>query len=151
MKKIILSFILLISPLCFLSAKGPAISPVESYFKNQDLNFPLHISKPDFNNPSELTDNEKADLQAFYKHFSKSITQDVCKRWNENAVGFVCSNYGIMEDCGKKYFTVGIYAYYNDVELIYGQKEKVKGYDISYLYNILMFDYTTYKELGWVF
>lgn len=54
------------------------------------------------------------------------------------------------EDAGKKHLCVSVNAYSETAE-IFDQAQKLKNMDISVLYNILLFDYDTFEEEGWVF
>ena len=129
---------------------------VESYFNNQKMSFPLNINKsitPNYNsieNNTELSKNEKMSVENFMQFFSKKITFEKCKKWKNNAVAFNISNFGIFEAAGKKYYCVSVDAYLEDSK-VYDNIKKIENMDISVLHNILLFDYDTYDELGWVF
>lgn len=132
---------------------------VEAYFKNQKLQFPLNIntkvnknSKINHNNPAqtELSKEELQKINDFIKYFSKNLSFADCQKWKKSAVAFSLSNFGIFEDAGKKHLCVSVNAYSGTAE-IFDQAQKLKNMDISVLYNILLFDYDTFEEEGWVF
>ncbi len=56
----------------------------------------------------------------------------------------------MFEDAGKKYFCVSVNAYFEKIEA-HDMIQKIKNTDVSVLHNVLLFDYDTYEETGWVF
>ena len=131
-------------------------SSVKSYFKSKGFRFPLNINKkndykyPRLGKNSELSDKEKKDIEKFIKYISKNISLDICNNWNEKAVGFDLSRFGIYEDSGKKYLFITVYAYFENSNS-FDRMATVDKTAISILHNILTFDYDTYEELGWIF
>lgn len=129
---------------------------VESYFKNQKFEFPININKvideriTSIEKQEKLSESEQKSVKEFMQYLSKKITIEKCKKWKKNAIAFNISNFGIFEDAGKKYFCISVDAYFEN-EKIYDMVKKVDNMDISVLHNILLYDYETYEELGWVF
>ena len=133
---------------------------VESYFKNQKLKFPLDINttinknaKININNDpaeAELSKEELKKINDFANYLSKNLTFESCKKWKKDAVAFSLSTFGIYEDGGKKYLCVSVNAY-SEKSKVYDMEKKIGNMDISVLHNILLFDYETYEELGWMF
>ncbi len=133
---------------------------VESYFKNQKLQFPLDIntkinknSKINLNNNPAQTELSKEEIQKindFIKYLSQNLSFENCKKWKKDAVAFSLSNFGIFEEVEKQYLCVSVNAYSEKSET-FDREQKLKNMDISVLYNILLFDYNNYEEVGWVF
>jgi len=132
-------------------------SSVESYFKSEELSFPINIQKCIKNTKitlegeSEISESEKKEIQKFIDYFSNNISIEKCKEWNKEAVAFSIYDFGIYEESdGKKYFVVNVKAFYEN-NRVYDRIIKIQNMDITSLYNLLMFNYETYEEVGWVF
>lgn len=130
-------------------------SSVKSYFKGQNFNFPLNVNKSLMPNKaslegeSNLSEAENKDVKKFMEHFSKEINFEKCKKWNGKALAFNIYDFGIYEDAGKKYFCVSVKAY-TEKTPAHDRAQKIKNTDITVLHNIMLFDYNTYEEKGWV-
>jgi|GEM_PF-5611742 len=132
-------------------------SSVESYFKSEGLNYPLDIKKSIKNTKRtisgevEISENEKKEIQKFMNYFSEKTSFEKCNEWNNRAIAFSIYDFGIHEeDDGRKFFVVKVKAFY-EKDKIYDRIEKIQNTDITSLYNLLLFNYETYEELGWVF
>ena len=97
-----------------------------------------------------LSDKEIRELEKFADHIEKELTVEKCRAWNKTAVAFDVSGCGIFIDAGKKYFTLNVYAYEEGSD-VYDRWEKVGKNNLTVLYNVLLFDYDSYEERGWVF
>ena len=158
MKKSLLIFIICLTTLLFAcEKKSNENNSVKSYFKSEGLNYPLDIKKSIKNKKRtisgeiEISENEKKEIQKFINYFSKNITFEKCKKWNETASAFSIYDFGVYEeDDGQKFFIVKVKAYFDNNQ-VHDRIEKIQNMDISSLYNLLMFNYETYEELGWVF
>ena len=130
-------------------------SSVESYFKGQSFSFPLNVDKSILLNKvsvegeSKISEAENKELKKFIEHFCKNINFEKCKKWNGKALAFNVSDFAIYEEAGKKYFCASVYAYAEKMPA-HDRMQKIKNTDITVLHNILLFDYNTYEEVGWV-
>lgn len=142
----------------FSACVSTSINSVEAYFKANNLNYPLNIQETKNDKTigsldteqAELSQQEKKDLNDFIQYFSGKIKFEDCKKWKKDALAFDIFNFGILEDAGKKYLYISVKAYSNDPVLT-DREVRIENTDISVLSNILLFDYNTYEELGWVF
>lgn len=132
-------------------------SSVVSYFKSEGLSYPLNIKKSIENTKrtisgeEEISENEKKEIQKFMNYFSDNISFEKCKEWNKRAVAFSIYDFGVYEEYdGRNFFVVKVKAFYENNQ-VYDRIEKIQNMDITSLYNLLMFNYETYEELGWVF
>lgn len=156
MKKIFIMFIA-VSALFVSACVSSSINSVEAYFKNNNLNYPLNIQETKNDKikgsldteQAELSQQEKKELNEFIQHFCNEVKFEECKKWKKDALAFDITNFGIIEDAGKKYFCLSVKAYSND-QVLSDREVRIENTDISVLSNILLFDYDTYEELGWV-
>lgn len=120
------------------------------------MTYPLNISASvnlnynSLENQSELSEKDRTAAENFMKIFTEQVSFETCKQWSKKADAFSISDFGIFEDAGKKYFCASVKAYFNDPEAR-GRITLIENTEITVLHNILLFDYDTYEECGWVF
>lgn len=130
----------------------------ESFFKSESKRFPLNIVvKKDFSGnvasavvERELSEQEKADVKKFAEHISRTLAFEKCKAWCRNAVAFEICDFGIFAEHDKKYLMMNVDAYFDGAE-VFDMRRRVGKHDVSALHNILLFDYDTLEEHGWVY
>lgn len=130
----------------------------ESFFKSKNMKFPLNIVvKNDYSDGVAwgkeicLSEQECADIKKFAEHVSKTLTFEKCKTWNKNAVAFELCDFGIFAEYdGRKFFCMSVDAYFDGAE-VFDMRRRVGKHDVSALHNILLFDYDTFEEIGWVY
>jgi len=127
----------------------------ESYFKSENMNFPLNIVvAKDYSGDVAwgqeicLSEQECADIKKFAEHVSKTLTFEKCKAWSKNAVAFEICDFGIYAYSDRKFFCMSVDAYFDGTET---EKFDVGKHDVSALHNVLLFDYDTFEEIGWVY
>ena len=132
----------------------------ESYFKSENMNFPLNIVLPKevsdvAQGPVEryLSEEEQADIKKFSQHIKNTLTFENCKLWSKNAVAFEICDFGIYaESDGRKFFCMSVNAYFDGAEIEkFDRRVRVGKHDVSALHNVLLFDYDTFEEIGWVY
>ena len=130
----------------------------ESYFNSKNMNFPLSIVvEKDYSDSVAcgmeicLSEKECADVKKFAEHVSKTLTFEKCKTWNKNAVAFEICDFGIYAySDGSKYLLMSVDAYFDGAELS-DNRVRIGKHDVSALHNVLLFDYETFEEIGWVY
>ena len=130
----------------------------DSFFKSQNMKFPLNIvAAKDYSGDvawgvveREITEQESADVKKFAEHISKTLTFEKCKNWNKNAVAFEICDFGIFAEHDKKYLCMSVDAYFDGAK-VSDMRVRVGKHDVSALHNILLFDYDTLEERGWVY
>lgn len=132
----------------------------ESYFKSENMNFPLNIVLPKevsdvAQGPVEryLSEEEQGDVKKFAQHIKNTLTFEKCKAWCKNAVAFEICDFGIFaESDGRKFFCMSVDAYFDSAEIEkFDRRVRVGKHDVSALHNVLLFDYDTLEEIGWVY
>ena len=132
----------------------------ESYFKSENMSFPLNIVLPKgvsdvAQGPVEryLSEEEQADIKKFSQHIKNTLTFENCKAWCKNAVAFEICDFGIFaESDGRKFFCMSVDAYFDGAEIEkFDRRVRVGKHDVSALHNVLLFDYDTLEEIGWVY
>ena len=130
----------------------------ESFFKSKNMKFPLNIVvAKDYSGDVAwgqeicLSEQECADIKKFAEHVSKTLTFEKCKTWNKNAVAFEICDFGIYAySDGSKYLMMSVDAYFDGAELS-DNRVRIGNHDVSALHNVLLFDYDTLEEIGWVY
>ena len=129
----------------------------ESFFKSKNMKFPLNIVvAKDYSGDVAwgqeicLSEQECADIKKFAEHVSKTLTFEKCKNWNKNAVAFEICDFGIFAEHDKKYLCMSVDAYFDGAK-VSDMRVRVGKHDVSALHNILLFDYDTLEERGWVY
>lgn len=124
------------------------------------MNFPLNIVLPKevsdvAQGPVEryLSEEEQADIKKFSQHIKNTLTFENCKPWSKNAVAFEICDFGIYaESDGRKFFCMSVDAYFDGAEIEkFDRRVRVGKHDVSALHNVLLFDYDTLEEIGWVY
>ncbi len=130
----------------------------ESFFKSKNMKFPLNILvEKDYSAvvaqgpvEREISPEESASVKKFASYISKNLTMEKCTKWSKNAIAFEISDFGIFAEHDKKYLMISVQAYFED-QKAFDMRRSLGRHRLSVVHNILLFDYYTFQEKGWVY